>query len=114
MPADVPRPSIRERLNEVYRRLRLSSKAESADAAFRQLCETLENVEDELSGVAKKSPPPPLGVEDGRMYCPLDDHVLRRADGSILALTRSHRVEIAADGGMRIVNKVTGRVEFER
>ena len=114
MSAEVPRPSIRERLDEVYRRLRMSSQVGSGEAALRQLCETLEKVEDELSGISKKSPPPPPGAADGRMYCPLDDHVLKRADGSIVALTRGHRIEIAADGRMKIVNKVTGLVEFEK
>jgi hypothetical protein len=114
MSADVPRPSIRERLNEIYRRLQSLPRGDSADGALRQLCEVLEQVEDELSGIPKESPPPPPGAAGNRMYCPLEDHVLRRGDGSILAMTRGHRVEIAADGSLRIVNKVTRLVEFEK
>jgi hypothetical protein len=106
--------SIRERLDELYRRLHALPKAESADASFRQLCETLDAVEDELSGVEKKFPPPPPSMSDGRMYCPLADHTVRQADGSILSLTRVHRVEINVNGGLRITNRVSGIVEFEK
>jgi len=48
------------------------------------------------------------------MYGPLEDHVLRRADGTIFALTRGHRIEIEANGTLRIINKVKGIVEFEK
>ncbi len=112
-PVDQPRP-IRERLAEVFRRLRNCPPFRSADDGFRQLCETLEQVEDEWSGVAKRSPPPELGEFDGRMYCPSPDFVEKRADGSVLALTRGHRIEVAASGTIKIVCKLTGEVEFER
>lgn len=48
------------------------------------------------------------------MYCPLPDFVSRLDDGGILAMTRGHRIEIAVDGTMRIINKVTGLTEFEK
>jgi hypothetical protein len=105
--------SIQERVDELYRRLRQLPPAKTSEAAFQRLCQTLEAVEDELSGITKKTPPPPPSLSDGRMYCPLADHVLRRTDGSILAVTRGHRIEIAANGTLRIVNKVTLQVEFE-
>jgi hypothetical protein len=114
MSTDTPRPSTGERLKEVYRRLDLLPRADSAEGALRQICEVLEQVEDELSGIPKQVPPPPPGAADQRMYCPLDDFVLRREDGSMLALTRGHRLEIAADGALRVVNKVTKLVEFEK
>jgi hypothetical protein len=106
--------SIRERLDELYRRLRVLPRAGSPDEAFRQMCETLDAVEDALSGIPKKSPPPSPLSSDGRMYCPLDDFVLRDADGGILAFTRGHRIEFAADGSMRIISKITGQVDFEK
>jgi hypothetical protein len=106
--------SIRERLEELYRRLNTLPRLSDAEATFRQLCGTLDAVEDEFSGVEKQIPPPPPSRPDGRMYCPLDDHVLRRTDGSILALTRAHRIEIHENGELQITNKVTGDVEFEK
>lgn len=112
-PGNPPR-SIRERLEEFYGRLRALPRAESAAAALQQLCETLDQVEDEMSGIVKKSPPPALSEFDGRMYCPLQDFVARLDDGAILALTRGHRIEIAANGAIRIVNKLTNLVEFEK
>ena len=106
--------SIRDRLDELYRRLLLLPRAGTADQAMRQLCDTLDAVEDEWSGVAKKSPPPPPSSSDGRMYCPMPDFVSQGDDGSILALTRGHRIEIAADGFLRIIDKRTGQTEFEK
>jgi hypothetical protein len=67
-----------------------------------------------MSGVPKQSPPPPPSTSDGRMYCPQDDFIWRRDDGSILAMTRGHRIEIAADGSLRIIGKISGKAEFEK
>lgn len=106
--------SIRERLDELYRRLKWLPRAASADEAFRQLCDTLEEVEDAWSGIAKQTPAPPPSKSDGRMYCPMPDFVSHLDDGSILALTRGHRIEIGADGSLRIISKLTGQVEFEK
>jgi hypothetical protein len=89
-------------------------RAGSPAEALQQLCETLDDVEDAWAGILKKSPPPPPSSSDGRMYCPMDDFVSYREDGSILALTRGHRIEIAADGGLRIISKITGQAEFEK
>lgn len=106
--------TIRERLEEFYRRLASLPPAQSAEIALKQICDTLDAVEDEMSGVEKQDPPPSPSMPDGRMYGPLEDHILRRADGSILALTRGHRIEIEANGTQRIINKVKGIVEFEK
>ena len=106
-------PSPRDRLNEVYRRLTALPRTTNSEAALIQLCETLEQVEDELSGIPKRAPPMPNMI-DGRMYCPLDDFVIRREDGSILALTRGHRIEINAKGSLRIISKLTGQTEFQK
>jgi hypothetical protein len=106
--------SIRERLDELYRRLRLLPRARTADDALQQLCDTLDAVEDAWSGIPKKSPPPLPSEADGRMYCPMTDYVSRLNDGGILALTRGHRIEIGVDGSLRIVSKITGQPEFEK
>jgi hypothetical protein len=105
---------IRDRLDELYRRLRLLPRARTADDALEQLCNTLDAVEDAWSGIPKKSPPPLPSESDGRMYCPMADYVSRLSDGGILALTRGHRIEIGADGSLRIVSKITGQAEFEK
>jgi hypothetical protein len=104
--------SIRERLDELYRRLRVLPRPASADEALRQLCETLNGVENELSGIVRQQSSPQPPAFDGRMYCPLEDFLLRHDDGSIVALTRGHRIEISSDGSLRILNKLTGEAEF--
>jgi hypothetical protein len=77
--------SIRDRLDELYRRLRQSPRAHSPEEAFKELCDTLDAVEDEWSGLAKRSPPPAPSAADGRMYCPMDDFTIQCPDGGILA-----------------------------
>lgn len=106
--------TIRGRLDEFYRRLGLLPKPMTADEALKQINDTLDEVEDALSGIPKQSPAPSPSVSDGRMYGPLPDFVLRRNNGSILALTRGHRIEIACDGGFKIVHKATGETEFQK
>lgn len=108
------RLTTRERLQELYRRLGSSPKAISAEAAFCELCEMLEQVENELSGIEKGESIPGPWIDDGRMYRPLEDHVARQSDGSILALTRGHRIEVSANGSIRIISKLTGQVEFAK
>src|SRR5947208_5822895 len=106
--------TIQERLDEFFRRLGNSPPAQSADEALDQLSKTLEEVEDALSGIPKKSPPPLPGMSDGRMYPPLPDHTLRDANGGITANTRGHIIEIDAGGRIVIKNKRTGAVEFNK
>ena len=48
------------------------------------------------------------------MYCPLPDVTTQLDEGGILAMTRGHRIEVSSEGLMRIINKVTAEVEFER
>ena len=112
-PARIPTP-IRDRLEEVYRRLKACPRASSGAKALLQLCEVLEQVEDEWSGLPRQNPSPGPARFDGRMYCPEEDFVVRNSDGSLVALTRGHRIEITADGSLRIINKLTAQTEFER
>jgi hypothetical protein len=58
--------------------------------------------------------PPPLSMSDGRMYRLFDDHVMRRKDGTILAMTRGQIVEISREGRIEITNKVSMKVEFRK
>jgi hypothetical protein len=106
--------TIAERVAEFYRRLQCLPPAGGGREAWQQLCRTLEEVEDELSGMRKSDPPPPPGRPDGRMYPPLEDFVVRAADGSLMASTRGHRIEIDAGGGIRITNRKSNVIEFEK
>jgi hypothetical protein len=105
---------IRERLIGYYQRLSAKPAARTADDGLRQVSDTLDEVEDQFSGVPKRSPPPPPGENDGRMYPPLSDNITRQADGSIIARTRGHRINIGSDGSITITNFKTGEVEFKK
>jgi hypothetical protein len=113
--AEVPAPlAIGQRLEEYYRRLTHLAPAHSAAEAFEQVCRTLEEVEDELSGIQKQIPTPRPNRPDGRMYPPLEDFTVSLPDGGIEAKTRGHTIQIGADGSIRIVNRRTGEVEFKK
>jgi hypothetical protein len=105
---------IRERLIRYYQRLSAKPAARTADEGLRQVSDTLDEVEDQFSGVPKRNPPPPPGENDGRMYPPLSDNITRQADGSIIARTRGHRINIGSDGSITITNIKTGGVEFKK
>ena len=101
-----------ERLAEFYRRLTAAVPFRSADAAMKQISEILEHVEDEFSGISKRTTPPGIGDRDGRMYPPLDDHLHRHDDGGLTAFTRGHRIEIDAAGRVEIFDRRTATREF--
>ncbi len=106
--------TITERLKEFYHRLGNLPRAKSAEDALEELARTLDAVEDALSGISKQTPPPPPSMPDGRMYPPLSDYIIRRADGTIMAWTRGHIIEIGVDGSLVIRNKRTKAVEFNK
>ena len=104
---------MRARLEEFYRRLSASEPCLNAEEALLRICRTLDDVEDELSGGARKMPPPVPGRTDGRMYPPEPDFTARREDGSITAVTKNHYIEISAAGGIVITNRRTNKIDFE-
>ncbi len=106
--------TIRWRLDEFYRQLRLLPRASNADDALRKLSATLDEVEDEWSGIKKETPAPPPSRFSGRMYPPQSDFTNRMSDGSLISFTRGHRIEISNDGTVKFVCKITGKVEFEK
>ncbi|HEY3763132.1 MAG TPA: hypothetical protein VGN23_15410 [Verrucomicrobiae bacterium] len=59
-----------KRLQKFLKRLKAASPANSADAAFDLLAETLNAVEDESSGVPFR---PEIWETDGRLYPPKED-----------------------------------------
>jgi hypothetical protein len=106
------RLSLTERLTLVYQRLDKLRAPRTADEALQQLNSTLEEVEDEFSGVPK-NPNPGLKF-DGRMYPPRDDFIIRDPDGGIVAITKGNVVQIWADGSMVIRHRVTGEENYRR
>ncbi len=109
-----PKLSIAERLAEFFRRLQAAPKARSADEAFNQIRNIMNEVEDEFSGVVRKDPPPPIDQPDGRMYPPQEDFTKRNPDGSITARTRGHRIRLGPDGSITITNVKTGATDFQK
>jgi hypothetical protein len=105
---------IQVRLQELYRRLRSAPAAKSAKEAMQQVEDTLNAVEDELSGVRRKIPPPPPNMPDGRLYAPLPDRITKRPDGTLVGETRGHTIEASPDGGITITNRKTGQIEFTK
>ncbi len=101
-----------ERKAEFYRRLAAAPPFLSVDVALQQLGLILEQVEDEFSGILKRTPPPGIRDRDGRMYPPLDDYLQRHDDGSLTAFTRGHRIEIDATGRVEIFDRRTALREF--
>jgi len=99
-------------LGEFYRRLAEASPQISADAALQQFGMILDQVEDDLSGVAKHVSPPKIGDRDGRMSPPLDDHIQRHHDGDLTAFTRGHRLKIDSAGRVEIFDRRTRMREF--
>ncbi len=102
----------RDRLYEVYRRVMELPRPGTAQQALDQFCAVLDQVEDELSGIPKVTPPPVTG--GGRMYCPLADRTTHLPCGGIDAVTTGHVIHISANGTMLVTNRRTGEVEFQR
>jgi RHS repeat-associated protein len=103
-----------QRLAEYFNRLRGQPASRTADEALDRIGRTLDEVEDALSGVPRKNPPPPPKMPDGRMYPPQADNIVRNADGSISARTAGHRIQIGADGSITIRNIETGGIDFHQ
>lgn len=84
----------------------------SAEAAMAQMNEALEIVEDTHSGIPK-DPNPSLDT-GGRMYPAQVDRIVKRADGAIKAVSRGHVAQYGANGSMRVTERVTGKVVFQK
>ncbi len=104
--------SIQKRLEEFYRRLSAQPPSVAADQALERIGKTLEEVEDQHSGVLKKDPPPPPNRPDGRMYSPKTDRIIRHPDGRITAAARRHTIDIGNQGTITTRRATTGTVEF--
>jgi len=67
---DQPDPSKAERFAEFLRRLAAAPPASNFDEAYRQICDTLNGVEDDMTSIPFD---PPNWMKDGRLYPPQMD-----------------------------------------
>lgn len=90
-----------KRLQEFLRRLEAASPASSAEEAFRLLADTLNAVEDKLSGVPFR---PENWRTDGRMYPPQEDSRVKFPGRPSLRKYRNkgHYNFIGLNGSIRI------------
>lgn len=104
---------IGQRIGRFFDRLRGQAPSSTADDALSRIGRTLDEVEDLHSGIPKKTPPPSPSMPDGRMYPPLSDNIVRNADGSIIARTKGHIIDIGKDGSITIRLR-SGEVVFQQ
>lgn len=112
MPEQPSDLSIRDRLSLVYERLDQMPAPTSAQEAFDRLNNTLDQVEDEYSGVPK-NPNPGLKF-DGRMYPPRGDYIEHADDGKIFAATKGNTIQAEPDGTLTVNSRSSGRPVYHR
>jgi hypothetical protein len=96
-----PIPPKGERLTEFYRRLGEAPAASTASEAYQQVCDILNAVEDDLTGIPFD---PPMWMTDGRMY-PAQADSIRSAPGKpdlIRYASKGHDVIVAPNGAIQI------------
>jgi hypothetical protein len=104
--------SKRRRLDEVYRRLKTAPDAASADEAFRQMSNVINEVEDQLTPTPYN---PADWRSDGRIYPPQADNVHPVPEHPHVSRFRAskHNVFIGANGAIEI-QATDGSKEFEK
>ena len=105
---------IRQRLQELYRRLGELPPFASHDEALSEISRVLTAVEDEHSGVERD----PTGMPkrtDGRMYPPVPAYA-KQCDkpGVTLYVQTGHQTYIGDNGAVLIVNRRSGTTELDR
>lgn len=105
-------PSRSERLAEFYRRLGAAPAASDADEAYSLLCDTLNEVEDDMTGIPFD---PTRWRTDGRMYPPQSDRMSIHPDRPDLRYyySRGHDTLIGANGAIEIRDRA-GNVVFAK
>lgn len=105
--------SRKERLQEFLRRLAKSPNAATFDEARRLVDDTLNTVEDEMSGVPHN---PRTWLTDGRMY-PVHDDNIRDVPGQpdVKRLRdKDHNIYIGKNGAIRIVQISTNELALDK
>lgn len=96
-------PSKEERLKEVFRRLSSLPPASTFEEAYRQLCETLDQVEDEMSGLPNE---PESWMTLDRMFPPQSDRMSSVAECDVKRFDNlRHITYISANGAIEIRSK---------
>lgn len=103
--------SRRERLQEFFRRLAKSPRASTYQDARKQVNDTLNAVEDEMSGVPYNAT---TWLTDGRMYPVLDDNVRDASSGVKRLRSRDHNIYIGTNGAIRVVQISTNYVLLDK
>jgi hypothetical protein len=103
--------SKEERVAMFLSRLGQAPAASTAAAGFRLVCETLNAVEDEHSGVPYN---PSAWLDDGRLYPPQDDHARALSDGVTVYRHRAHKTFVGANGAIVIWDITRRAVVFSK
>ena len=101
------------RLEEFIKRMRLAIRSASAEQALDLLSSTLNQVEDELSGIPYQ---PEQWQNDGRMYPPQPDSA-RDVEGRpdlTRYRSRDHNTWIGTNGAIRIQTVRTQTIELDK
>ena len=95
--------SKKDRLDELFRRLRERHPFASLREARSALEAIMREVEDELSGVPEAKDPT-TALNDGRMYPPHDDYLVETGTSEVLCFKHKarNRTYLASNGAMRI------------
>jgi hypothetical protein len=109
----VPGPSKVERLQEFYRRLGALPAASNFAEAWSQIGETLNAVENELSGIQYD---PARWKSDGRLYPPqLDSERVETPHPKVRRFRSvAHNTLIGENGSIEIIQTLTGQVVFSK
>ena len=91
------------RLLEVFRRMKLAPAPSSFDEAYRLLCRTIDQVEDELTGLPNE---PARWRESGRLHAPQRDRMSSIANCEVKRFdSLRHLTYIAPNGALEIRTK---------
>lgn len=101
------------RLLLFYERLTAAPTPKTHDEAYALLCDTLNTVEDELSGVQYD---PPSWQTDGRLYPPQSDRVYAVPEfpGVLRYGSFKHDTYIRKNGAIEVRLKADGTVQFSK
>ncbi len=108
-----PDASRSDRLGEFLRRLAGAPQSHDHDEAVRQVTETLNSVEDEMTSIPYDSTYP---LNDGRMYPPQPDSkkAVRGRTDVTRYRNKGHSTLIGNNGAIQIINHASGEVVFDK